>query len=450
MKLMHTLIYMLIVYFAAQQLAQAEPAYLTSVATGWDVRQILTVGQSANGYEMAGIPDGLGAFDNADGSFTLLMNHELAANKGTVRAHGKNGAFVSRWIINAESLQVSSGGDLVHTTVPADITFNRLCSADLAPKSAFYNAATNKGFAGQLFLNGEEDKAGGRAFAHAMDGTSYALADFGHIAWENLLANPATGDQTMVIGLDDIQDGLVLVYFGEKLAQSSVALNPIAQAGLSGGKLYALKVEASRFQLVSLPNMASLDGKALREQAKQLGASGFARPEDGAWDTRDPKIFWFATTDKIGGDSRLMRIVFDNLAEPQRGGRVETMLRAADIGAEMFDNITVDNDGRVLLEEDPGENARLAAIWLFDPKADKVTKLFEANPSLFSAGSSQFMTIDEEHSGIIEVAHLLRQASWFNSKRRYYLGTTQAHLKHTDERLVEHGQLWLISGPAAQ
>ncbi len=26
---------------------------------------------------MVGIPDGLGAFDNHDGTFTVLMNHEL-------------------------------------------------------------------------------------------------------------------------------------------------------------------------------------------------------------------------------------------------------------------------------------------------------------------------------------------------------------------------------------
>lgn len=158
-------------------------------------------------------------------------------------------------------------------------------------------------------------------------------------------------------------------------------------------------------------------------------------------------MFWFATTDKIGGDSRLTRIVFDDLADPQRGGRVETMLRAHDIGAEMFDNVTVDTGGRVLVEEDPGEQERLAAIWLFDPKKNRATKLFEANALLFKANAADFMTIDEEHSGIIEVTELLRKASWFDAKRRYYLGTTQAHLKHNDDKLVEHGQLWMISGP---
>ena len=39
---------------------------------------ILTAGDSVNGYRMAGWPDGLGAYDNGDGTFTLLMNHELS------------------------------------------------------------------------------------------------------------------------------------------------------------------------------------------------------------------------------------------------------------------------------------------------------------------------------------------------------------------------------------
>ncbi len=47
-------------------------------------------------YSMSGIPDGLGAFDNNNGSFTLLMNHELGNTLGAVRDHGAKGAFVSQ------------------------------------------------------------------------------------------------------------------------------------------------------------------------------------------------------------------------------------------------------------------------------------------------------------------------------------------------------------------
>ena len=433
--------------FVWSQLLQAAPSYIVSLSNDWQVRPVLTVGESAlNGYAMVGVPDGLGAFANDDRSFTLLMNHELSPDKGLVRAHGQKGAFVSRWLIDVESLKVQSGADLVRATLPIVVVkpFNRLCSADLAPISAFYNAASGKGYAGQLFLNGEEDKAGGRAFAHAMNGMSYELADFGHIAWENALAHPGTGDSTLVIGLDDIQNGLLLVYQGQKSKQGGL----IQQAGLTGGQLYAVQVNGERFALAALPNMANLDGKTLRVEAQKLGASGFARPEDGAWDTLNSRVFWFNTTDKIGGDSRLSQLVFDDINNPQAGGRISTKIRASEIGAEMLDNLTVDAAGRVLLQEDPGEDKRLAAIWLFDPKTNKSSKLFEANAELFKPGASAFMTSDEEHSGIIEVTDLLRKASWFDEKRRYYLGATQAHKPHADSSLVEYGQLWMISGPA--
>jgi hypothetical protein len=372
------------------------------------------------------------------------MNHEIPNDKGTVRKHGYKGAFVSKWIIDIETLKVKSGVDLIQSTIPTGLSFNRFCSADLAATSAFYNAKTGKGFNGHLFLNGEEDKAGGRAFAHGLNGTSYLLPDFGHIAWENLLANSASQDRTLVMGLDDIQDGLLLVYLGNK----TITGNPAEKAGLIGGQLYAIKVTGERFNLVPLHNMAGLDGKTLRVEAKKLGATGFARPEDGAWDTLDARQFWFATTDKIGGDSRLNQLIFDDISNPSHGGRIGTALSARSIGAEMFDNVAVDGDGRVLVEEDPGENERLAAIWLYEPSLSKATKLFESNADLFKTGAAGFMTIDEEHSGIIEVTSFLSKASWFDDTRRYYLGTTQAHLENADAKLVEYGQLWLISGPA--
>ena len=69
--------------------------YILPVAPGVTTTSILTVGDAAdNGYVMAGIPDGLGAYDNGDGTFTVLMNHELGSDKGVLRSHGAIGAFV--------------------------------------------------------------------------------------------------------------------------------------------------------------------------------------------------------------------------------------------------------------------------------------------------------------------------------------------------------------------
>jgi hypothetical protein len=352
---------------------------------------------------------------------------------------------VSRWVIDVESLQVVQGEDLVQSKIALDaaLPFHKLCSADLAPTGAFFDSDSGKGFPGQLFLNGEEDKGGGRAFAHGLDGISYELKDFGQLAWENVLMHPLASPGTLVMALDDIQQGLLVAYLGQKRTEGS----PIERAGLVGGQLFAVQVQGERFNLVALPDAAQAKGAALREAAIKLGATGFARPEDGAWDTHNPRAFWFNTTDKVGGNSRLQRLEFDDIQRPLAGGRIQTSLQAKQIGAEMLDNLTVDAGGRLLLQEDPGDHPRLAAIWAYEPSTGVTKKLFEANPALFSAGQTGFMTTDEEHSGIVEVTALLQQASWFDAKRRYYMGTTQAHVAHAKSDLVEHGQLWLISGP---
>jgi hypothetical protein len=64
---------------------------------------------------MVGIPDGLGAYYNGDGTFTVLMNHELPNTAGVVRDHGAKGAFVSEWVINKSDLSGISGDDLIKT-----------------------------------------------------------------------------------------------------------------------------------------------------------------------------------------------------------------------------------------------------------------------------------------------------------------------------------------------
>ena len=435
-----------LLFLLCHRVGLAEPAYIVPLQADWQVKSILTVGESAlNSYAMVGAPDGLGAYTNPDGTLSVLMNHEIGRDKGRVRAHGQKGAFVSRWVIDVESLQVVKGEDLVQSKLALDTTlpFHKLCSADLAPTAAFFDSDSGKGFPGQLFLNGEEDKGGGRAFAHGLDGISYELRDFGQLAWENVLIHPHASPSTLVMALDDIQQGLLVAYLGQKRAEGS----PVERAGLVGGQLFAVQVQGDRFNLVPLPDAAQAKGAALREAAIKLGATGFARPEDGAWDTHNPRAFWFNTTDKVGGDSRLQRLEFDDIQRPMAGGRIQTMLQAKQIGAEMLDNLTVDAGGRVLLQEDPGDHPRLAAIWAYEPSTGLTKKLFDANPALFSAGQSDFITTDEEHSGIVEVSALLQKASWFDARRRYYLGTTQAHVAHAKSDLVEHGQLWLISGP---
>ena len=238
--------------------SSATPYILPLAGSGVAVRSILTTGDAIGGYTMAGIPDGLGAFDNNDGTFTVLMNQEIGSTLGSVRAHGGQGAFVSSWTISKSDLSVMSGRDLItnvfgwnSTTQSSNaspnnsangngISFNRFCSADLALPSAFFNPATGLGTQARLFLNGEEGGATGYALANvasgANAGNSFILGKFnlstngsglsGVGGWENLLANPLAQDKTIVIGNNDGGTGLmsnsVVVYQGTKIGRAHV------------------------------------------------------------------------------------------------------------------------------------------------------------------------------------------------------------------------------------
>lgn len=442
---------------AATPAFAAPEAWLEPRQPGWKVTPLLNVGDSVQGYRMVGIPDGLGAMLNADGTLSVFMNHELAADKGVVRRHGAKGAFVSHWVLDVESLKVVRGEDWIQRVkVWRDnrfvedkaVALNRLCSADLPPPSALFNTVTGKGYQGRLFLNGEEDK-NGRAFAHVVSGdevgTSYELPHLGRFSWENAVANPATGDLTLVMGMDDTKpQGQVYAYLGRKQATG----NPAERAGLVGGHLLAVKMQGERFSLLNLGDVSAWDAARLEQAGDAAGATAFLRPEDGAWDPRDPSVFYFATTDKLEGNSQLFRMVFDDLARPEQGGAIKVALNAREIGAQMFDNLTVNGDGEVLLEEDPGDAPYLAGLWKFDPVSGKAERIAEVDPERFRKGGARFLTEDEENSGIIEVTSLVSRASWARPHGRYYLGVLQAHAKSTDPELVEDGQLYLLEDAA--
>src|SRR4030095_4330077 len=307
-------------------------------------------------YRMVGIPDGLGAFDNGDGTFTVLMNHEIASG-GVTRAHGANGAFVSRWIIRKHDLTVLHGEDLSqpaakwntptssYNAPAAGIVFSRFCSADLPAKSAFFNEASGLGFDGRIFLNGEESGTEGRGWAHLLNGTTYQLPRLGRFSWENSVANPGSGDKTIVAGTDDSTPGQVYIYVGTKTSSGS----SIDKAGLTNGLLYGVKVNGTAvedrttgiasgtgFSLFSLGNVQNMTGAQIQSASTAGSVTEFLRPEDGAWDPSNPNDFYFVTTDRFDtvkagtgttvGRSRLYRLHFLDINDPTAGGVIDTLL----------------------------------------------------------------------------------------------------------------------------
>jgi len=454
--------------------------YLLPLLPGYNFTSVLSANDSIGGYPLCGTPDGLGAFDNGGGTFTLLANHEFISTVGRVRAHGSQGAFVSKWIIRKLDLAVLSGSDLIQNVKlwngssydtynagnPSSLAaFNRFCSADLPPVSAFYNSKSGKGIQTRIYMNGEEVSEG-RAMAHIVTGpnagTSYQLPLMGRMAFENVVANGHLSDVTIAACMDDasITTGNVYFYVGNKTNIGT----EIERAGLTNGKLYGVKISGfpqerisstsinnppahgTHFELVDLGAVQNLTGVQLDATSAAAGATYFSRPEDGAWDPSRLTDFYFITTDQIDqmndgvgtqvGRSRLWRLRFTSLQHPELGGKVEAVLDGTE-GQNMMDNMTIDKHGHIILLEDVGNSPHNGKIWEYDIKTDKLKMIGKHDPVRFGdigiAPTAPF-TQDEESSGVIDVQDILG-AGW-------YLVDDQAHYTTgIPSDIVEGGQL---------
>lgn len=456
-------------------------AYILPVKPDVNVKSVLTVGDSPSSgtYPMVGSPDGLGLFDNSDGTFTLLMNHELASGSGSVRAHGAAGAFISRYVIDKATLDVVAGADLIQqvfgwnaATQSSDLSssivaFNRFCSGDLAAVSAYSD--NGLGSTARIFLTGEEGGSG-RAVATVASGPdagkSYILGAFspatngsgltGTASWENLLANPFSQAKTVVIGNNDggsgVMAGALAVYVGTKQSSGTEA----DKAGLTNGVLKFVTVAGNAAEIADAATRSTGITSGTAFTLSSVASTSFSRPEDGAWNPLNPNEYYFATTDRLDqvsdgvggqvGRSRLWRLTFSDIANPDAGGTIDLLVDGDTVGGakvNMLDNLTIDRAGRILLQEDTGGAAHNAKIWQYDIATDTLTLLARHDPTRFGdigVNATAPFTIDEESSGIVDAQDVLGPG-WF-------LLTVMAHYP-LGGALVEGGQLLaLYDAPA--
>ena len=274
----------------------------------------------------------------------------------------------------------------------------------------------------------------------------------------------------------------MVVYIGRKSHYG----NEAQQAGLVDGELYALSVTSAvdastgvsretraeplggRFELKLLRSAVNGSVAYLREEIwhdvyTRAGGTWFLRPEDLAWHPRAPHRFVLATTDMMA--SRLYRFEFDDIAEPERGGTVVSLLDEVQTQEshpqhyQMLDNVEVDMSGNVLVTEDAGPTGPNRVLFVPNaagpPGAALINRDFRGplefepmvqhNPQMFgewpSTPASAGFTRDNEFSGIIDASHIFGPG-WF-------LMSNQAHSSFIidSDELIEQGQLLALYSP---
>jgi secreted PhoX family phosphatase len=248
------------------------------------------------------------------------------------------------------------------------------------------------------------------------------------------------------------------VYIGDKQATG----NAIEQAGLNNGKLYGIKADNAtpnaslgtietgaingNFELNSVE--WNQTGAKLQAESNLEGVTNFARPEDGHW--ADEDTFYFVTTGgTVAGNpnsARLYRMDFEDGFES--GGTITMVKDSATLvgkdgaTARSFDNMVVADDGTLIIQEDPGNSSYIAKTWRYDPVANTWTQILESDRDRFITGAPNFLTQDEESSGVIDITSILGR----NDGKQYFLGDMQAHYAIPGE-LVEGGQLYVFAVP---
>ena len=472
----------------------ATDPYVLPVADGVHVKSLLTVSDAKaanNGFEMVGIPDGLGARPTHGNDIVVYMNHELPATTGGVRAHGQRGSFVAKLEIDTRDFEVEEGSDFVKPgttywdyvsqtygpnpsaggvnprntadTFPAQLAaFGRWCSSSLTDDNQLYNKKTGRGYRGRIYFGNEETGNEGRAFGITEDGHAQQLQRFGLFSWENTLVAPIEGseDVTLVMGQEDAAFGQPWIYVGHKQKHG----NAFDRAGLTNGVDYVPdlldetvsddaqfrakfgKGVPARWDLSEIEWDASGNRQNFEATADGLTLN---RIEDGAWDPRNPNDFWFVTTEggksadvptgQFGRDGGgLWKLSFEDTEQPWLGGTLTLMLDGSEAPhMNKPDNVDLDSRGNLLIQEDPGNNVSLARIIAYDIDTGDRGVVAQFDPALFKpvtpGGTDASFTIDEESSGIIDAREVLG--------RGWFLFDTQVHKTNPDPTLVEYGQL---------
>jgi len=431
---------------APGQLTTARPYVVAIDPSTLQITPILTTGETVGDYQMAGVPDGLGAYK--DGSdVVLFMNHELT----TVEDANISGARVSRLVLDASTGAVKSGEYIYDGTEG----FERFCSA--------YMAGPWDGFDKPTFLTGEETTGSPKGgLSVAIDGATgqpTELPWLGHIDHENEVAIPGFTGKTVIVTTDDNSKGSeVYLYVADSPADVLAGKGQlyVFKADNAAGTADIKKGTELTGTFVPIDQADNTDGDALQAAADSAGAFKFVRTEDVTYDRTNTTTIYFTDTGDdqdpnlaadgtpLTKNGRLYAMTLDP-ADPTKASGFKVLLDG-DQGDDILNPDNIDaNKTTIMLQEDRNDYNRhensddTGRILAYDIASGKVTPIAKVDQS---DGAGLVDPGDEagswESSGIINVSDIYGEGAW--------LVDVQAHTIKVPQfgKEDEGGQLLLI------
>jgi hypothetical protein len=476
--------------------------YAEAVGSEYEIRPLFSVddkvpllgGAAGQQYRMVGIPDGLGAHPNGDGTSTLFMNHELNSStlsEPVVGGPQNRGAIVSQWILDADGDPIA--GRRAYDTVfqentlvgPAPEVGN--ATRALARFCSGFLAGPANGFDRWIYLTNEEEQTaantfdgkGGQSVA-IFDNELHALPALGRYSKENTIVQPHQGTRAVIFSFEDgpaTLDNQLYMYVGKK--DRSAGASVLARNGLDEGTVHVFRsLDPARNsertftsgsvtgEWVEIPNAESLTDVELEAASDAANAMTFVRPEDGAFNPNNRnEVFWVTTGSSSGPDegvNELGRLYSLRLhpGNPLKPATLEIVYNADTIVAAGGDTalspdnldasrefLMINEDGTTESRAVMGAKGRDGSIWRFDlvkgpvhalgvdvSTAARVAELNPPGRDGVPVGPGVWET-----SGIIDTSTLFGADTW--------LSDVQAHPPTTPPApgTVEDGQLFVMT-----
>jgi hypothetical protein len=432
---------------AVESIITSQRSQLKPLSSGVNIKPILTTGESlqteTGTYQMAAIPDGMGAYDNKNGTFTLFVNHELSA------PNNLSDARVSKLQLSKTDLKVSGGRYLIKGTEG----YKRFCSATYVGQ--------REGFTSPVFLTNEEDtsgKFGGVSLAVSPNGQIKNLPWIGYFDHENTMAVPGFKQKVVVLSTEDSAPGRLYMYIGRN--QGDI---------LNGrGQLYVLKGNTvsspSDFHkgdppvqgtFIPISQQENQNSTTLNKAVTDKGALIFVRLEDITYDINTPNVIYFASTGrsqfvdpKTGKPYDAKGRVYKMTLDPQDPTKVAALevLLEGDKGDPILnpDNISA-SDRALMIQEDINtefRGQRAGRIWQYNLQNKDLTAVAELDQADPSGNPIPGDKLGEwESSGIINMASILGPNKWLVNVQSHSLSAAQFGSED------ESGQILLMEVP---
>jgi hypothetical protein len=398
----------------------AKPAYLEPVAPGVQIDPILSVSDTIGRYQMSGIPDGLGAYENDDrddddkAGVTVVMNHELGRSF-PARPPGVD-SRITRLEIDPKTHEVHDAEYLFE----GDEGFERFCSSTLSIIDGE-----------PLYFTGEEAvPIEGQLPGPAHDGSSIAMdpetgmwvetAHFGHFQHENVVPielrkwvflsseddfRAGTASYLYAYIADDFdrairgRDGDLYVWKSDNPAKNTSAA--------------VLKGESIPGHFVPITQEENASSESLKAAAEARDAFEFERLEDIALRPGIRGRTYIADTGKAaaGQPTRRGRVYqFDiNRRDPTEATLKMILNGDAPDNDDIVNPDNMDASSKVLVIQEDRESA-------FRNNPSRVQVYRFSSQTLFTAAQvikpATATTFQWESSGVIDASHLLGKDWW--------------------------------------